>query len=75
MKLDSLINREKWYTVWEVSQLLEWSQDTIRRWIYRGKLRAFIAPGREGHRHRRWRGTRILGAELIRFLEAHLTQA
>jgi len=39
---------EKWYSVKEVSAILGWSVDTIRRLIRRGHLRAVQLPGVKG---------------------------
>jgi predicted site-specific integrase-resolvase len=67
------VEPQKWYSVCEVSGILGWSVDTVRRWIYGGKLRAFIQPGRSSRRKRVYRAMRIQGAELIRFIHGNLT--
>ena len=68
------VEPENWYTVREVSKILGWSVDTIRRWIYERHLRAFIRPGRIGRRTKRiFRSARIKGSELIRFTENNLS--
>jgi hypothetical protein len=41
--LDS-IERERWYTVVEVAQIVVWSGDVERGWIQRGLIEAFIQP-------------------------------
>ena len=63
----------KWYRVREVSEILGWSVDTVRRWIYMGKLQAFIRPGQANRRKRVFRSARIKGSELIRFTGDNLT--
>jgi hypothetical protein len=46
--LDS-IERERWYTVVEVAQIVVWSGDVERGWIQRGLIEAFIRePGIAG---------------------------
>jgi excisionase family DNA binding protein len=67
------VEPQKWYSVCEVSGILGWSVDTVRRWIYEGHLQAFIRPGRTGRRKRVFRSARIQGNELIRFVREHLT--
>jgi Helix-turn-helix domain len=73
MKYEDLITRDKWYSVWELSKTLEVSQDSIRRWIHRGFLKALIFPSVLGRRKRLYRAVRVLGAEVIRFLERYST--
>src|ERR1019366_1687974 len=67
------VEPEKWYTVRQTSEILGWSIDSIRRWIYKGHLQAFIRPGRGIRRARIYNAARILGAEIIRFVKEHLT--
>jgi DNA-binding transcriptional MerR regulator len=69
--LDS-IEPEKWYKVREVSRILGWSEDVVRRWINRGLIQAFILPQRSS-RPRVFRAVRIQGCEIIRFAKEHLT--
>ena len=61
---------EKMYSVKEVSVLLGWSSDTIRRLVDRGLLKALVIP-QVGHRKRVYRPMRIPESEVkrcIRFL-------
>jgi hypothetical protein len=67
------VDPEKWYTVLQASKILGWGVDAVRRWIYDGHLQAFIKPGTTGRRKRTYRGARIQGCEIIRFVKAHLT--
>ena len=43
---------EKWYSVKEVAGMFSVSVDSVRRWIVRGKLRAFLLPGQSSRRKR-----------------------
>ena len=70
--LDSII-LEKWYTVQQTSDILGWSHDMVDRWIERGLLQAFVIESRSDKRPRIYRGKRIQGAEIIRFVKEHLT--
>lgn len=66
------INPEKWYSVGDLHVNLEWSEDTIRRWILRGELPAFIQSNEDekGRRRKRvYRSVKVLGADVIRFIE------
>ena len=67
------VDPEKWYSVTEVSKLLGWSVDAVRDWIYGGHLQAFIKPGTSSRRQRIYRGARVKGSEIIRFVSVHLT--
>ena len=68
------VEPEKWYRVRDVAEILGWGVDSIRRWIDRGKLQAFVRPGRCGNRRvRHYRAMRIKGSELIRFTDDNLT--
>ena len=71
--LDS-IEKEKWYRVREVAKILGWSHDAIERWIDAGALQAFVASWQSDRRSRLYRGKRVQGAEIIRFIKAHLTE-
>jgi hypothetical protein len=55
--LDS-IEQEKWYSVVEVSQMVGWSEDVVRRWIERGFIEAFVQPGTRNRRKRVYRSVR-----------------
>ena len=68
------IEQEKWYTVVEVSQMVGWSEDVVRRWIERGFIEAFVQPGVRNRRKRVYRSVRIQGCEIVRFMKAHLTR-
>ena len=61
---------EKMYSVKEVSALLGWSSDTIRRFVDRGIIKPLVIP-QNGHRKRRYRSMRIPESEVkrcVRFL-------
>lgn len=66
------IDAKKWYSVDEVSRITGWSCDTVRRWIQRKWLRAFVQPSRGTRRTRIYRAARILGADLILFIRRNL---
>jgi hypothetical protein len=68
------VDPEKWYSVKESVRFFGWGVDTIRDWIYEGLLQAFIKPGCSGRRIRIYRGARIQGCEIIRFVKEHLTE-
>jgi DNA-binding transcriptional MerR regulator len=70
--LDS-VETDKWYKVHEVSEILGWSIDAVRRWIYRGLIKAFIQPTTSNRRKRIYRSTRVQGAEIIRFVRTHMS--
>ena len=67
------VDPEKWYSVTEVSEIMGPSPDRIRDRIYGGYLQAFIKPGTSSRRLRIYRGARIKGSEIIRFVSVHLT--
>ena len=70
--LDSVIP-EKWYRVSETADILGWSHDMVERWIEKGLLQAFVIDCRSDLRPRIYRGKRVQGCEIIRFVRAHLT--
>jgi hypothetical protein len=70
--LDS-IEKEKWYKVREVAKIVGWSHDRIEDWIDEGALQAFVKDLRSEKRNRIYRGKRVQGCEIIRFIKAHLT--
>lgn len=72
LRLDSVIP-EKWYRVSETADILGWSHDMIERWIEKGLLQAFVIDCRSDRRPRIYRGKRIQGCEIIRFVREHLT--
>jgi len=49
--------------------------DTIRRWIHRKLMAAFVLPSLENRRKRKYQCLRIQGCEIIRFVKAHLTSS
>ena len=66
-------SNEKYYSVCEVSGILGWSVDTIRRLVDRGYMKALVLPCRSGRRHRVYRSMRIPKSEVdrcIRTLQA-----
>lgn len=69
----SNVEPNKWYSICEVSRIVGWSVDTIRRWIKEGHLKAFIRPGRGNRRVRVYKASRILGSELIRFIQGNMS--
>ena len=71
--LDS-IDPEKWYKVREAAEILGWEHDTIDRWIEQRLLQAFVISARSDKRKRIYRGKRIQGCEIIRFVREHLTE-
>jgi len=64
---------EKWLAVKEVSGLLGWSVDTIRRLIARGELRAIKLPMKTNRRRRVYVSMRIAQSEVNRFIYANRT--
>jgi excisionase family DNA binding protein len=64
-----MIEDEKWYVVKELSALSGWSEDTIRRLIYRGHLKAVQLPTNGRRRIRLYRSCRVLGRWWRQFLE------
>lgn len=71
--LDS-VNPEKWYSVKEVAAILGFSEDTVIRQTNRGLLRAFVLPGSSSRRRRVYQCRRVLGRELIRYIQAFLNK-
>jgi predicted site-specific integrase-resolvase len=67
------VEPNKWYKIREVAKITGWSVDAVRRWIYSGKLKAFVQPGRSSKRKRVYRAMRVLGKELMRFIDGNLT--
>lgn len=63
---------EKWYSVKEVSGMLGWSVDTIRRLVDRGFLNALVLPRASGRRRRIYRSMRIAKSEIDRFIRTLL---
>jgi Helix-turn-helix domain len=64
-------NPEKMYSVKEVSLILGWAPDTIRRFVDRGIIKPLVIPQVPGRRRRRYRSMRIPESEVkrcIRFL-------
>jgi hypothetical protein len=68
------IDPEKWYSPCEVAGMLRKSEDTIYRRIKAGKLQAFIMPSISSKRPRKYEAPSVLGAEIIRFIKANLTE-
>jgi excisionase family DNA binding protein len=66
---------EKWLSVKEVSALLGWSVDTIRRLVDRGYLKAIVLPCKSGRRKRIYRSMRIAKSEIERFIRAFQAKA
>jgi len=64
---------EKWYSVKEVGSRLGFGEDTIRRSIKAGQLRAFKLPGRSSKRVRSYQSFRISESELQRFIRTGMT--
>jgi len=71
--LDS-VEPEKWYKIDDVAKIIGWSHDTIERWIEDRVLQAFVKDSRSDKRKRIFRGKRVQGCEIIRFVKAHLTE-
>lgn len=64
---------EKWLSVKEVSGMLGWSEDTIRRLVRRGELKALRLPGRSPRRPRRvYESLRIALSEVMRFIRRNM---
>lgn len=57
---------EKYYSVKEVSGILGWSVDVIRRLVDRGFMEALVLPQSPGRRRRVYRSMRIARSELER---------
>ena len=70
--LDS-VEPEKWYKVSEVAEILGWSHDMIEDWINDELLQAFVIDHRSDKRKRIYRGKRVQGCEIRRFVQAHLS--
>jgi hypothetical protein len=70
-KEDSRVNPEKWYSVKEVSDFIGLSEDTIRRQIGKGFLKAFRLPEKSSLRRRVYKVFRILGSEVLRWMREH----
>ena len=67
------VDPEKWYKIREVAVISGWSVDTIRRWIRKGQLRAFLKPTTSNRRVRTWQGMKVLGSDLLRFLGGNMS--
>ena len=74
MLLLNSIEPEKWYKVGEVAAILGWSHDRVEDWIDDGALQAFVIDLRSSRRPRIYRGKRVQGCEIIRFVKEHLTE-
>ena len=74
LRLDT-VELEKWYSVVEVSKIVGWSEDVVRRWIHRGLIEAFVQPGVRNRRKRMYRSVRIQGREIVRFMNTHMTRS
>jgi hypothetical protein len=59
-------SNEKYYAVCEVSGILGWSVDTIRRLVDRGYMKAIVLPVKSGRRKRLYRSMRIAKSEVER---------
>ena len=66
-------SNEKWYSVKEVAARFGVSCDSVRRWIKRGKLKAFKMPSLSSKRKRIFECFRVASSELDRFLRANMT--
>jgi hypothetical protein len=71
--LDS-IQPEKWYSVKEVAGFLGFSEDTIIRLVNRGLLKAFVLSMASSKRKRVFRSRRILGRDLLRFIDGFMNR-
>jgi len=67
------VDETRWYSVKEVSNILGWGVDSIRRWIRRGHLQAFRGPSEKKRGKRQFWCERVQGEELNRFIEGNLT--
>jgi len=56
-------SRPEWLTVHDIAALLHASEDTVRRWIRAGRLRANFFGGRIGYR--------VTDSDLQEFLRQH----
>jgi hypothetical protein len=65
---------ERFLSVKEFAFLVCWSEDTIRRMIYRKIIRAVILP-QENSKRQRHRRVRIPECEVRRFIERHANLA
>ena len=63
------MDSEKWLSVKEVSGLLGWSVDTIRRLVDRGSMKAIVLPCRSNRRKRVYRSMRISMSEVERCIK------
>ncbi len=71
--LDS-IQPEKWYSAKEVAGILGFSEDTVIRQINRGFLKAFVLPGKSPFRRRTYKCRRVLGRELVRYIDGYMNR-
>jgi hypothetical protein len=67
------VDPEKWYKIREVAVISGWSVDTIRRWIRKGFLKAFLQPTVSNRRKRKWQGMKVLGRHLLDFLGGNMS--
>ena len=63
-------SNEKWLSVKEVSGMLGWSVDTIRRLIQKGYMGAIVLPCRTNRRKRVYHSMRISSSEVERCIKA-----
>jgi excisionase family DNA binding protein len=59
---------ERWLSVKEVSAIIGFSCDTVRRRIKSGELEAFKLPGRSNKRRRIYECFRIAYSEVLQFI-------
>ena len=71
--LDS-IDPGKWYSVKEVAAILGFSEDTVIRQINRKFLQAFVLPGKSDKRRRVYKCRRVLGRDLIRYIDGYMNR-
>lgn len=67
-----MIHPDKWYSVKEVADFLGFGRDTVVRQVQKGHLKAFCLPTRPPSRRRIYLSRRILGAELLRYVQSHV---
>lgn len=67
------MEKEKWYSVKEVANLVSVSEDTVRRLIRRGLLKALRLPVQSNRRKRKYECFRISDNEVGRFMRVHMT--
>ncbi len=72
MPIRGSIRPEKWYSVKEVAELLEFSRDTVTRQVRKGFLKAFVLPGKSSVGRRVYESRRIQGSEILRYVREHM---